>query len=102
MEYTLNRQGNDFLLEISGTFTFSDNSKFRSIATTLRESEAKAVTLGMRKLEFIDSAALGMLLLLHDEAQKKGFKVTLSGADGQIKKMLQLSNFDEIFTIEYV
>lgn len=101
MEYTLHEQGNDYQLDLSGTFTFSDNAKFRQIATTLRESNADTVTLKLGALEFIDSAALGMLLLLHDEAQKKGFKVVLSGANGQIKKMLQLSNFHEIFTIDY-
>lgn len=101
MEYSLQQQGSDYLLEMDGTFTFSDNAKFRQIANMLRESNAQAVTLKMGGLEFIDSAALGMLLLLHDEAQKKGFRVVLSGANGQIKKMLQLSNFDEIFTIDY-
>lgn len=101
MEYTVQQQGNDYLLALTGTFTFSDNATFRHIAAMLDDSRAETVTLDMGGLQFIDSAALGMLLLLHDEARKKGFHVVLRNAGGQIKKMLQLSNFDEIFTIHY-
>lgn len=101
MEYSLNHHGDEYRLELSGNFTFSDNAKFRSILATLRDSDAIALTVDMGKLEFIDSAALGMLLLLHDEAGRKAMEVSVSGASGQIKKMLQLSNFDEIFRIRY-
>lgn len=101
MEYVLRQTDDLQRLNMSGTFTFSDNGKFRTIVNDLRESHVVAATLDMQKVEFIDSAALGMLLLLHDEANKKGVAVTLVVGEGQIKKMLHLSNFEEIFTIEY-
>lgn len=101
MEYTAERKNAESLLSIQGTFTFNDNTKFREILQLLEDDSLDAVTLNIQQLQFIDSAALGMLLLLHDEAQKRKVHVTLSGADGQIKKMLQLSNFEEIFTIRY-
>lgn len=101
MEYSLNHHGGEYRLELSGNFTFSDNATFRTILSTLRDSGASALTVDMGGLEFIDSAALGMLLLLHDEASRKGVEVSVSGASGQIKQMLQLSNFDEIFRISY-
>jgi anti-anti-sigma factor len=101
MEYTYSQQAQHHQLDLIGTFTFSDNAKFRQIVSNLRDSDADSITLDLRNLQFIDSAALGMLLLLHDEANKKAIKVVLAGADGQIKKMLQLSNFEEIFTVQY-
>lgn len=101
MEYSLNHDGDAYRLELAGNFTFSDNAKFRGILATLRDSAATALNVDMTRLEFIDSAALGMLLLLHDEAGRKGMTVSMAGASGQIKKMLQLSNFDEIFHIRY-
>lgn len=101
MDYTTERRDTESHLHINGTFTFSDNQKFREILSLLQDDSLNAVTLNIQNLQFIDSAALGMLLLLHDEAQKRDVHITLNGADGQIKKMLQLSNFDEIFTIHY-
>lgn len=101
MEYSFNHQGDAYQLTLSGNFTFSDNAKFRGILATLRDAQASSLTLDMAQLEFIDSAALGMLLLLHDEASRSGFSVHMENVTGQIKKMLQLSNFDEIFSIRY-
>ncbi|MCH2546154.1 MAG: STAS domain-containing protein [Alphaproteobacteria bacterium] len=100
MEYLLQQNDKHYHVELAGTFTFSDNSKFRHITEEIRGSDPETITLDIHQLQFIDSAALGMLLLLHDEAQKKNICVTLSGASGQIKKMLQLSNFQELFNIE--
>lgn len=101
MEYSLDHRNDNYLLTMNGQFTFSDNSEFRRILTSLRDTSAASLTLAMDRLDYIDSAALGMLLLLHDEASRKGMRVSLEGVTGQIKKMLQLSNFDEIFTIRY-
>lgn len=101
MLYQLTHENDNYHLALSGDFTFSDNAKFRNLLMTLRDAKAHSLTLAMDKLAFIDSAALGMLLLLHDEATRQKMDVTMCGATGQIKKMLQLSNFDEIFHIRY-
>lgn len=101
MQYQLDQQNDAYVVRLSGDFTFSDNGRFRNLLMSLREVKARSLMLVMDKLSFIDSAALGMLLLLHDEATRQQMKVTMSGVNGQIKKMLQLSNFDEIFDIRY-
>lgn len=101
MEYTLSQQDDHCVLDMRGTFTFSDNANFRKFISGIHNAKYTRVVLDFRQLEFIDSAALGMLLLLHDEAKKHNAHVRISDAGGQIKKMLQLSNFDEIFEISY-
>ncbi|MBM3617054.1 MAG: STAS domain-containing protein [Alphaproteobacteria bacterium] len=101
MDYTTDWRDSTCRLNIKGTFTFSDNAKFREILSLLKDEKVAILELDLSDLQFIDSAALGMLLLLHDEAQKKQKRVSISGAQGQIKKMLQLSNFEEIFNISY-
>lgn len=99
MEYMVKRGAPDCSIVMRGTFTFSDNNQFREILALAKDQAVKGITLEIDELQFIDSAALGMLLLLHDEASKRQIRITLSGASGQIKKMLQISNFEEIFTI---
>lgn len=101
MEYSFTKQANHCQMHLKGNFTFNDNHKFREIVNIMQNDDPKSVTLDMGDLEFIDSAALGMLLLLKDEAGKTNTQISLTGANGQIKKMLQLSNFDQIFTIDY-
>lgn len=101
MDYSLGGADGNCQLALIGNFTFSDNGKFREIAQNIDSSKPKSLVADLSRLEFIDSAALGMLLLLNDKASRDGFKITLVGAKGQVKKMLQLSNFGQIFTIHY-
>lgn len=51
-------------------------------------------------LEFVDSAGLGMLLILKDELSKNSATLILKAPAGQVEKMLQVSHFDRMFEIE--
>ena len=91
-------QGN-FDIRLSGKFTFADNPEFREILNTIADMEVQQVILHMAGVEFVDSAALGMLLLARDEAEKHRKKLVLSGAVGQVKKMFDMARFNTIFTM---
>ncbi len=84
---------------LSGKFTFSDHEGFRAILQQLAEKEVRQVVLHMAKVDFVDSAALGMLLLALDEADKYQKRLVLSGATGQVKKMFDLARFDSMFNL---
>ena len=84
---------------LSGKFTFSDHQAFRAIVESVKAGEAPNYTLDISCLEFVDSAALGMFLVVREEAKKKGVNLTLSGANGHVQKMFQLSNFSSLFNI---
>lgn len=102
MDYQLTEKSPQELhLAMSGRFTYTDNATFRQIIQDLRNGTYKHLQLDISRLEYIDSAALGMLLLLNDAATKTGISISLTGANGQIRKMLEISNFDEIFHIGY-
>lgn len=101
MDYSINQNASQCLLHLRGQFTFGDNNKIRDIITAMTESNCKHFTVDVAELVFVDSAALGMLLLMSDEARKAKVEMSLNGASGQVKKMLQLSNFDQIFPVIY-
>lgn len=93
---------NDNMLNIvlNDKFTFADHENFRSIFDDIRENKAiKHISLDLSHVTFIDSAALGMLLLLKDEVEKAEKNLTLSSPQGQVKKLLEISRFYELFTI---
>jgi len=54
----------------------------------------------LKDLESIDSAGLGMLLIINDAVQEDSKSMVLSGAKGQVQKMLDISKFAEIITIK--
>lgn len=48
---------------------------------------------------FIDSAALTKLLLLREKAHKVKSDLILSNPQGQVMRMLEISRFNELFSI---
>lgn len=89
--------------KLDGQFTFSDNSDFKEkIVNIVDNGSFNSVVLDLSKLEFLDSAALGMLLILKDSAEQKGATISLSNACGNVAKMLYTANFDKLFNMYWL
>ncbi len=99
MEYTTISQPHDTRLVLSGQFTFSDNMKFKQILEMVDSADTRALTLDFAGVDFIDSAGLGMLLLLRDECQLRNVTLAIAGAQGQVKKIFMISKFDQLFAM---
>lgn len=87
-------------IDLKGRLTFSDYSVFREISDYLNQFNPKTCLLNLEGLEFIDSAGLGMLLIVRDKVASKNGMVVLRNSQGQVKKMLTLGNFDSLFSVE--
>lgn len=82
-----------------GRFTFQDNEKLRQLLTEMQAKRTPAIGVDMSGLEYIDSAGLGMLLLIRDAAEEAKSSVTFHGAQGQAKKILAMCRFEDILTV---
>jgi anti-anti-sigma factor len=87
-------------VSISAEFTFTDHATFKVIAARLLDGQDKAIVIDLAKLEFIDSAGLGMLLIVRDEADKARRSLVLRSPCGQVKRMFDVTKFDTLFTVE--
>ena len=99
MEYTKIVDGDVCKLRMQGKFTFSDHIEFRKILGVLAEGSVKSMEIDMSGVEFVDSAALGLLLLVRDETEKKSVQLTLLKPQGQVQKMFKISRFYELFRV---
>lgn len=97
MELTHAVSGNTLKGHIKGKFTFTDNVSFRAMLDMLDKEKITSVVLDFSETTFVDSAALGMLLLMREEAKKRDIAVSLANANGQPQKMFVLSRFEELF-----
>lgn len=86
-------------VKLTGKFTFSDHLPFRDVLIEFADKDISKVILHMAGLTFIDSAAIGMLLLVHDEAQKQNKEAVLLGVTGQVKKMIELAKLNTLFIV---
>lgn len=99
MQYTKTTHEGTCELIMSGQFTFSDNLTFRDMLDDVTKDSISSLIVDVSSIEFIDSAALGMFLLLRDFATKKHISLTLKQPQGQVKKIFDVSRFEQLFKI---
>ncbi len=99
MEFNISVSGNERKITLSGRLTFQDNEAFREILGSFKEEGPDSCSFDLVDLEFIDSAGLGMLLLVKDAAESSNLSVTLSHPRGQVKQMLEITRFHELIEV---
>lgn len=97
MEYVMSNQNRGLRVHLSGQFTFADNNKFKHILESLEQEAPQSLNLNLSAVDFIDSAALGMLLLLRDRCQQQNVSLAIEEAQGQVEKIMMISKFDQLF-----
>ena len=85
-------------IKICGRFDFSVHKQFRD-ATNQVLSSVKKIEVDLSAADYLDSSALGMLLILRDKVAGNKDSVVIKGATTDVKKILQIANFDKLFTI---
>jgi anti-anti-sigma regulatory factor len=70
MEFTQNPTPDGIVISIHGNFTFKDHYGFRAVLDALAASSGTRKTLDLSKVEFLDSAALGMLMIAEEETAR--------------------------------
>jgi anti-anti-sigma factor len=101
MDHNVTTSGENLELRLSGKFTFADNKSFTNILDDISQSSYKNVVIDLASVEFIDSAALGILLLTRDKCEKSSTALLLRNPRGQVKQMFDISRFNDLFRIEY-
>ena len=84
-------------ISISGRFDFSIQKEFRE-AYRAHDASLK-YHVDLQNADYLDSSALGMLLLLRKHAGDEKEKVTVSGANAAVRKILDIAKFNKLFTI---
>lgn len=83
-----------------GRFDFNSYRQFRdSYQPVLEDPKVKSIVIDLCDVQYIDSAALGVLLLLRDNATAAGKKVSLANPKGTVKEVLEIANFNKLFQI---
>ncbi|HEB99902.1 MAG TPA: anti-sigma factor antagonist [Thiotrichales bacterium] len=93
----LSNDGKEVVIDVSGRFDFSLQKEFRDAYRDYDGGLSYRVDLS--NAEYMDSSALGMLLLLRKHAGDVSQRVRLTGANGTVKKILEVANFDKMFAL---
>ena len=88
------------VVKLQGRFDFSSHREFReSCNSCLAAAQVHEIELDMGGVEYLDSSALGMLLMLKERADTAAKRIVLSACHGTVKQVLDIANFGRIFSI---
>ena len=91
--------GATVIINISGRFDFSSHQDFRKAYESLSQPNIGYV-IDMSNAEYLDSSALGMLLLMREHAGGDQANIKISNCRPQIKNILKVANFAKLFKVE--
>lgn len=91
--------GKTTTIKIGGKFDFSVQREFRD-AYRNNSQAGMRYDVDLSQTEYIDSSALGMLLLLREHAEQQKGLVRIVRPASSIKKILAMANFGQLFQID--
>ncbi len=98
VETKLDLESKTLEISIFGRFDFGVHQDFRK-ATEQASSGVNAIIVNMENVNYVDSSALGMLLVLRDKAGENN-AVRIKNASLEVRKILEIANFDKLFALE--
>ena len=90
--------GQELTIVIRGRFDFASHQDFRDAYERV-ERAPKRYVIDLQEATYLDSSALGMLLLLRDHAGGDAAQIRLLNGSSDVRKILAISNFEQLFQI---
>lgn len=97
----LSEDGAKLTIAIEGRFDFSAHRLFRD-AYELQEKTVARYEVDMSEASYLDSSALGMLLLLRDFAGGNDANIEITHCNEDVFKIFSIANFEQLFSISQI
>ena len=91
------KEENEMRIKMPEKFDFGIHREFRE---AYESSNCRTYRIDMGTTNYMDSAALGMLLQIREHAGDKNDSVVIESANSHIKEILQVANFEKIMVIK--
>ena len=90
--------GKKLRISVKGRFDFGKHQEFRNSYERV-DPEPNSYELDLKETTYLDSSALGMLLLLRDHAGGDDSDIRVVNPNSDVRKILAIANFDKLFDI---
>lgn len=97
----VSNDGKRVVITISGRFDYKISQEFRDTYRQIPGQDGVEYYVNLSEASYMDSSALGMLLLLREHAKCRGGSVFIDRPSEQVNSILKVANFEQLFTINY-
>ena len=96
MEFQVHEAKDMMEIRLTGRLTFDDYDKFRAITAIAEGPRQTRLVLDVSGVDYIDSAGLGMFVVFKEAAERTNTPIFIGGAQGLVKKLMDLVNFHQV------
>lgn len=88
-------------LAMSGRFDFNSNRDFRkAYEEGMKRFASGPIEIDFHGVDYMDSSALGMLLLFKERAEEHERSISLVNCQESVREILDVVNFGKLFSIQ--
>ena len=99
VKQNMSYDGKIMRLSVTGSFDYKITKEFRDSYSKAARRKGITYYVNLNETSYIDSSALGILLLLRECAKYNGGKVIIEQPSKQVNQILEVANFEKLFTI---
>lgn len=99
MQVNVSSRDGKTVIALQGRFDFNAHREFREAVDQAVKEAPHEVRIDLGGVDYLDSSALGMLLMLRDKAKNASKEVMLANARGSVKQVIDIANFGKLFTL---
>jgi anti-anti-sigma factor len=93
MRICVERRGNAAHVDLEGKFDFSARQKIRKLREELTTlAWVREIVFDLNRVTHIDSAALGMMMLVREAAEEAQKRLSLECEGGRVREILEVAN----------
>jgi HptB-dependent secretion and biofilm anti anti-sigma factor len=98
MQANVSTNNGEARIKLAGRFDFNSHREFRAAYEPLLENtEVRSLIIDLGSVDYLDSSALGMLLMVRDKVATANKTILLANAQSGVKQVLDIANFSKLF-----
>ncbi len=90
-------ENHKLVITVTGSFNFSEYRSFRDAYKNITADKKLDISVNLSQTEYMDSSALGMLLLLDEHFNTQ--RINIVNCSDYIKQVFNIANFSQKFNI---
>ncbi len=100
MQIATRTEGQRVVLRFSGRFEFCAHREFREAIDRIMQMEGiDELAIDLMDVDYVDSSALGMLLMVRERANSAKLGLVLTNPRGMVRQALDIAHFEKLFVI---
>lgn len=92
-------KGKTVFINVSGRFDYKITKEFRESYSECGNEMGRTYFVNLIQVSYMDSSALGILLLLREHAKNSKGRVIIDRPSDYVYQILKIANFQKLFTI---